>query len=150
MTLNKKDLIILAGETLKWSAENDCVKDGDKDHAHFTVGEWCTYFEHSDYTFKRVKQEMVELGIKIALRSRHGHYISDSADDIASTMILSLKNIVTRLETFSALADSSQKSKHSAEVMERLRETVDQLDLQINANGVLTFQSKANLLAKSV
>ncbi len=141
---------MLAGSTLKWSAQNNCVKDGEKEHSYFTVEEWCTYFEHSGVTFKRVKQEMVELGIMIALRSTHGHYVSDSADDIASTMIFGLKNIVTRLETFSALADSAQKSKHSAEVMGRLRQAVDQLDLQLNASGELLFQSKTSLLVEPV
>lgn len=141
---------MLAGSTLKWSAQNNCVKDGELEHSYFTVEEWCTYFEHSGATFKRVKQEMVELGIMIALRSTHGHYISDSADDIASTMIFGLKNIVTRLETFSALADSAQKSKHSAKVMERLRQAVDQLDLQLNDSGELLLQSKTSLLVESV
>ncbi len=151
MTLHKKDLIMLAGTTLSWAAQKECVKIGDSPYGYFTVQEWCDYFEHSNHTFKRVKYEMVELGIMIAQRVMHGHYISDNSYDTIIHFELNLKNIVTRLETHLALYDRIKKSKHSEELINRLRVVVDELSIRLDDEGMLTLpKSKIEFLEASV
>ena len=150
MTYHRKDLIVLAGDTLKWAAENDCVKDGKETHHYFNQDDWCTQFESSTYIFKKVKEQMIEIGIPISYRVRFGHYISDEPADAMSSVEVQLKNIMTRLETVAALCDSSQKSKHSAELMQQLREIVDYLGLQLDDDGVLQLASSKPLIPEAV
>lgn len=151
MALQKKDLIILAGQTLTWATQNNCTKIEGSSHKYFTVSEWCDYFEHSKHIFGRVKYEMVEIGIMIAQRVQYGHYISDTPSDVITNFELNLKNITTRLETHLAMFDSAKKSKHATELITRLKEVVDYLNFQLDDEGMIALpENKEMFLEESV
>ncbi len=150
MSLQKKDLIILAGQTLTWATQNNCTKIEGNTHEYFTVIEWCDYFEYSNYTFKRVKQEMIEIGIMISL-SIHGHYISDVPIDVITNFELNLKNITTRLETHLVMFDSIKKSKHAIELVTKLKEVVNLFSFELDDDGMIALpENKDMFLEESV
>ncbi len=145
MAFQKKDFIILAGQTLTWATQNNCTKIEGDSHEYFTVTEWCDYFEHSKHTFRRVKHEMVEIGIMIAQRVKYGHYISDTPSDVVTNFELNLKNITTRLETHLAMFDSAKKSKYSKELIARLKEVVDYMNFQLDDEGMIALPENKDL-----
>lgn len=83
---------------------------------------------------------MVERGISIALRSTKGHYISDIPQDIVSNMELTLRYVITRLETMMALRNSSLQGQmtkqQKKDIVDRFREVITQLELDITDNDL--------------